>query len=43
MSHKEGGKRMGYYPWYETASGEKDLWQGDITNLCPIIVPFGTI
>ncbi len=34
---------MGKYPWYETVSGEEDLWQGDIINLCPIVVPFGTI
>lgn len=33
---------MDKYPWYEIASGE-EVWQGDIIDLCPIVVPSRTI
>ena len=33
---------MDKYPWYEIASGE-EVWQGDIIDLCPIVVPSHTI
>jgi len=29
---------MAKYPWYELVSGE-EVWQGDVINSCPIVVP----
>jgi hypothetical protein len=29
---------MAKYPWYDIVSGE-EVWQGDVINSCPIVVP----